>query len=64
MKLTPESLRQVQDCILLTQHHQALAQAAREALLKVVHDETGIDLAGADWELDTDTGELTHVTSD
>ncbi len=64
MKLTPEALKQVNQLALLAQHHEQLAQLSRDALFKVVADEAGVALQNGDWHLDTDTGEITHVTTD
>lgn len=64
MKLTEASLAQVKELVTLARHYQAMSQNIQTALIKVVADETGIDLGRGDWHLDQATGELTHVTTD
>ncbi len=64
MKLSEATLTQVRELVTLSRHYQTMNQSIQASLIKVVQDETGVDLSRGDWNLDQDTGELTHVTAD
>ncbi|GHO45198.1 hypothetical protein [Ktedonospora formicarum] len=62
--LTLTSLKQVQELAVLSKHYEAMLQTIQASLVKVVQDDTGIDVSSGEWHLDTDTGAIEHGTAD
>ena len=62
--LSVSALKQVHEILVLAKHYDAMLTTIRASLVTLVQDETGINLSDGDWNLDTDTGVIEHVTTD
>lgn len=62
--LTIPALAQIKELVTLAKHYEGMLSTIRDSLVKVVQDETGINLSEGDWNLDTEKGVVVRVAAE